>query len=148
MNEYGPREIHVISGDEERSLRNILREIGGGVTEFVDTRVKMAKSELRETLGALKAAIPLAIVAAALFVLGLLLLTLALVSVIMAAFAGSPFAWFYGFLIVGFCWVAFGAVTAFFVVNQFRGRGRFPKRTVEVLKADKAWLQNEARGHV
>jgi uncharacterized membrane protein YqjE len=148
MNEYGPREIHVVSDNEERSLRNILREIGAGVTEFLDTRVQMAKSELRETLGALKAAIPLAIVAAALLVLGLLLLTLALVSAIMAAFTGSPFAWFYGFLIVGFCWVAFGAVTAFFVVNQFRGRGRFPKRTIEVLKADKAWLQNEARGHV
>ena len=148
MNEYAPREIHVISGNEERSLRNILREIGDGVTEFLDTRVQMAKSELRETLGAVKAAIPLAIAAAALLVLGLLLLTLALVSVIMAVFAGSPYAWFYGFLIVGFCWVAFGAIAAFFVVNQFRGRGRFPKRTMEVLKADKTWLQNEARGHV
>jgi len=148
MNEYAPREIHVISGNEERSLRNILREIGGGVTEFVDTRVQMAKSELRETLGAVRAAIPLAVAAAAFIVTGLLLLTLALVSVITAVFAGSPYAWFYAFLIVGFCWVAFGAIAAFFVVNQFRGRGRFPKRTMEVLKADKAWLQNEARGHV
>lgn len=148
MNEYAPREIHVISGNEERSLRNILREIGGGVSEFVDTRVKMAKSELRETLAALKTAIPLAVLAAALIVTGLLLLTLAVVSAITAVFAGSPYAWFYAFLIVGFCWVAFGAIAAFFVVNQFRGRGRFPKRTMEVLKADKAWLQNEARGHV
>ena len=65
------------------------------MTKFVDTRVQMAKSELRETLGAVKAAIPLAVMAVALLVLGLLLLTLALVSVIMAAFAGSPFAWFY-----------------------------------------------------
>ena len=148
MNDYARREIHVISGDEERSLRNILREIGGGVTEFVDTRVQMAKSELRETMGAVKTAIPLAVMAVALIITGLLLLTMALVSVITASFAGSPYAWFYAFLIVGICWVAFGGLTAFFVVNHFHGRGRFPKRTMEVLKADKAWLQNEARGHV
>lgn len=150
MNEYVPSEprVRVMSGNEERTLRNILREIGDEVTEFVDTRVQMAKSELRETLGAAKGAIPLAVIAVALVVTGLLLLTLALVSVITAAFAGSPYAWFYAFLIVGLCWVAIGAVTAFFAVNQFRGRGRFPKRTMEVLKADKAWLQNEARGNV
>jgi uncharacterized membrane protein YqjE len=150
MNEHIETENRVISGNgnQERTLRNILREIGNALTEFLDTRVKMAKSELRETAGAVKTAIPLAVVAVALFVTGLLLLTLALVSLTAAAFAGSTYAWFYGFLIVGFCWVAFGAVTAFFVVNQFRGRGRFPKRTIEVLKADKVWLQKEARGNV
>lgn len=148
MIEHFPSDARVISHNQERTLRNILREIGAGVTEFLDTRVQMAKSEFRETLGAVKTAIPLAVMAAALVVTGLLLLTVALVSLIAGAFAGSPYAWFYGFLIVGFCWVAFGAVTAFFVVNEFRGRGRFPKRTMEVLKADKAWLQHEARGNV
>lgn len=148
MIEHFPSDARVINHNQERTLRNILREIGAGVTEFLDTRVQMAKSEFRETLGAVKTAIPLAVMAAALVVTGLLLLTVALVSLIAGAFAGSPYAWFYGFLIVGFCWVAFGAVTAFFVVNEFRGRGRFPKRTMEVLKADKAWLQHEARGNV
>ena len=148
MNEYVASEARVMGGNQERTLRNILHEIGGGLTEFLDTRIQMAKTELRETLGAVKIAVPLAVMAAALGVTGLLLLTLALVALTASAFAGSPYAWFYAFLIIGFCWVAFGAVAAFFVVNQFRGRGRFPKRTIEVLKADKAWLQNEARGHV
>ena len=148
MNEYVTSETRVMGGNQERTVRNILHEIGGGLTEFLDTRVQMAKTELRETLGAVKTAVPLAVMAAALVVTGLLLLTLALVSVTASAFAGSPYAWFYAFLIIGFCWVAFGAVAAFFAVNQFRGRGRFPKRTIEVLKADKAWLQNEARGNV
>src|SRR5215469_5443419 len=137
MNEHFPSETRVMSGNEERTLRNILREIGGGLTEFVDTRVQMAKSELRETLGAVKTAVPLAVMALALVVTGLLLLTLALVSLTASAFAGSPYAWFYAFLIVGSCWVALGAVTAFFAVNQLRGR-RFPQRTIQVLKADKA----------
>ncbi|HEX6804358.1 MAG TPA: phage holin family protein [Terriglobales bacterium] len=135
-----------LSGNHERSLRNILREIAAELTEFLDTRVQMAKSELQETLGAVKTAVPLAVGAVGLFLTGLLLITLALVSITASAFAGSPYAWFYAFLIVGFCWIAFGAVSAFFALNQFRGRGQFPKRTIEVLKADKAWLQNEARG--
>ena len=148
MNEQFTSETRVMGGNHERTVRNILHEIGGGLTEFLDTRVQMAKTELRETLGAVKIAVPLAVMAAALVVTGLLLLTLALVSLTASAFAGSPYAWFYAFLIIGFCWVAFGAIAAFFAVNQFRGRGRFPKRTIEVLKADKAWLQSEARGHV
>lgn len=148
MNEYVTSETRVIGGNQERTVRSLLHEIGAGLTEFLDTRIQMAKTELRETLGAVKIAVPLAVMAGALVVTGLLLLTLALVAVTASAFAGSPYAWFYAFLIIGFCWIAFGAVAAFFAVNQFRGRGRFPKRTIEVLKADKAWLQNEARGHV
>jgi uncharacterized membrane protein YqjE len=139
---------HHTSANHERSLRNILRDIGGEVSEFLDTRLEMAKAEFRETASAVKTAIPLAILAGGLFVTGLLLLTLALVSVTASAFAGSPYAWFYAFLIVGFCWIAFGAVAGFFAINQFRGSGRFPKRTIEVLKADKAWLQSEARGQI
>lgn len=148
MNEYVESETRVTGGNHERTLRNLLRETGGLLTEFLDTRIQMAKSELRETMGAMKTAIPLAVGAAALIVTGLLLLTLALVSLAASAFAGSTYAWFYGFLIVGVCWLAFGAMIAYFVVNQFRGRRRFPQRTIEVLKADKTWLQNEARGNV
>ena len=148
MNEHVESQTGVSSGNHERTLTNLLREIGSQLSEFLDTRVQMAKSELRETLGLVKTAIPLAVGAAALIVTGLLLLTLALVSLAASAFAGSTYAWFYGFLIVGVCWLAFGAMIAYFVVNQFRGRRRFPQRTIEVLKADKTWLQNEARGNV
>jgi uncharacterized membrane protein YqjE len=148
MNEHVESETRVIGGNQERTLRNILREIGSQLGELLDTRVQMAKSELRETLGAVKTAIPLALLAAVVLVIGLLLLTLALVSLAASAFAGSTYAWFYAFLIVGFCVVAFGGLTAFFVVNQFRAGGHFPKRTMEVLKADKTWLQNQARGHL
>jgi len=146
MNEHVESETRVFGGNHERTLRNILREIGSQLSEFLDTRVQMAKSEFRETLGAVKTAIPLAVLAVALLVTGLLLLTLSLVSLAASAFAGSTYAWFYAFLIVGVCVVAFGALSAFFVANQFRGRGHFPKRTIEVLKADKTWLQNQARG--
>src|SRR5215472_1507577 len=101
MNEHVESETRVFGGNHERTLRNILREIGSQLSEFLDTRVQMAKSEFRETLGAVKTAIPLAVLAVALLVTGLLLLTLSLVSLAASAFAGSTYAWFYAFLIVG-----------------------------------------------
>jgi uncharacterized membrane protein YqjE len=139
---------HSTTGNHERSLRAIIAEIADEIREFLETRLNMLKSEVRETLGAAKVALPLALVAAGLFATGLLMLTVAIVALVAAAFAGNPYAWFYAFLIVGFCWIVFGSVAVFFAVNEFRGRGRFPRRTLQILKADKIWLQQEARGRL
>jgi hypothetical protein len=67
------------------------------------------------------------------------------VALVVSAFSGNPYAWFFGFVIVGVVWVIVGGITAFFAYNEFRSKARFPKRTVEVLKADKDWLGSEAR---
>lgn len=139
---------HAGFGNHERSLRAILAEIADEFREFVETRLRMFKEEARETLGAAKVAVPLGVLAAGLFAIGLLMLTLAVVAVIAAAFAGNPYAWFYGFIIVGVCWLAFGVVAALFALNEFRGRGHFPRRTIAVLKADKDWLRTEARARL
>lgn len=136
------------SGNNERSLRAIVAEIAEELREFVDTRIQMFKNEATETLGALKIAAPLGVVAAGLFLIGLLMITLACVAIVASAFAGNPYAWFYAFIIIGACWLILASVAAFFVVNEFRGRGRFPKRTIDVLKADKVWLQREAKGQL
>jgi hypothetical protein len=75
---------------------------------------------------------------------GYLLLTLAVVVLVASAFAANPYAWFLAFVIVGVLWTAMGGAAAFFAYNEFRAKGRFPKRSVEVLKADRVWLQTEA----
>ena len=38
-----------------------------------------------------------------------------------------------------------GGTAAFFAYNEFRSKSMFPKHTVEVLKADKIWIESEAR---
>jgi uncharacterized membrane protein YqjE len=135
------------SNGHDRSLGSIISEIKEELKEFVNTRVEMVKAELRETVGAAKVAVPLGIMALALGWVAFLMFTLAVVVLIHSAFAGSTYAWFYAFVIVGFLWACFGAVAAFFAYNAIRSHGRFPKRTAEVLKADKMWLQTEARSH-
>ena len=148
MNEIVDRGIadrsHKLNHD--RTLAAITSEIKEEAASFVGTRVRMIKAELKESLGALKIGVPLAALALGLFAAAALLFTAAGVALVASAFTGNPYAWFFGFVIVGFLWAIFGATAAFFALGQFRGR--FPKRTMEVLKADKIWLQKEARSHL
>jgi len=128
-----------------RSLGAILADIVDELQEFVNTRIQMVKSELHETLSAVSVAVPLGLLALILAATGFLLLTAAGVFLVALAFAGSAYAWFYAFVMVGVVWIAFASITAFFAYNGFRARAKFPKHTVEVLKADKVWIESEAR---
>lgn len=128
-----------------RSLGVILADIVEELQEFVNTRIQMVKSELHETMSAVSVAVPLGLLALILAGTGFLLLTAAVVVIIAAAFAGHAYAWLYAFLIVGILWIAFGGVAAFFAYNEFHSKAKFPKHTVEVLKADKVWIESEAR---
>lgn len=133
---------------EERSLAGIIAEIRAELKEFVQTRVQLLRSELKETAASVKVALPMAILAVVLLATGYLLLTLAIVGLVAVAFWNNPYVWFFSFLIVGFLWLLGGVMMAFFAANQFKTRAVFPKKTLEVLRADKAWLQNEARSEV
>jgi len=131
--------------NHQRSLRALVREILEELKEFATTRWEIVKSELQDTMGSIKVALPLSLVAFALAFTGFLLFTAAAVAIVAHAFVGSAYAWFFALIIVGFVWTAGGAISAFLAYNEFRSKGRFPK-TVEVIKADRAWLRSEARG--
>lgn len=128
-----------------RSLGAILSDVADELKEFLNTRVQMIRAELEETLSAVKVAVPLVLLALILAATGFFLLTGAIVVMVASAFSGSPYAWFYAFMIVGVIWIAFAGGAAFFAYNEFRSKAIFPKHTVEVLKADKDWIESEAR---
>jgi uncharacterized membrane protein YqjE len=131
--------------NHQRSFRELVREILDELKDFAATRLQIMKSELEQTMRSVKVAIPLSLVALAFMFTGFLLLTAAAVTIVAGAFAGIAHAWFLAFIIVGVIWTSAGAIAAFFAYNEFRSKGRFPK-TVEVIKADRAWLQSQARG--
>jgi uncharacterized membrane protein YqjE len=131
----------------ERSLSSIIAEMKEQLKEFVSTRVEMVKAELQETKSAAKIAAPLLLIALVLFATAFLLLTMAAVVLVSFAFAGSPLAWFYAAIIVGFVWLCLAGICVFFAYNAFRSHSIFPTHTLGVLKADKLMLQAEARSH-
>src|SRR5215469_6059203 len=129
--------------NRERSLGTIMAEIKDELQSFINTRVRMIKTEFQESLGSMAVGLGLSLLCLGLLAIASLLFTAAVVAVIASAFQGNPFAWFLAFVIVGAIWSAFAAIAGIFAYRQFRNR--FPKRTIEVLKADKVWLQSEAR---
>jgi hypothetical protein len=131
--------------NHQRSLRELVREVLDELKQFAATRLQIVKSELQQTMGSVKVAIPLSLVALAFMFTGFLLLTAAAVAIVARALATSTYAWFLALVIIGVVWTSAGAMVAFFAYNEFRSKGRFLK-TVEVIKADRAWLQSEARG--
>jgi len=131
--------------NQGRSLGDIVAEIRDELKELFETRLEILKSELRQTLKGLAVAVPLVLAALALILTAFLFFSVAVVALVAAAFSGNPYAWFLGFAIVGLLWVICAAAAVFFAYNEFRSKAGFPKRTVEVLKADRDWLGSEAR---
>jgi hypothetical protein len=129
--------------NHERSLGEVINEVREELKSFINTRIRMIKAEFQESVGAAKVGLPLGMLCIGLLAIASLLFTGAVVVLVASAFAGNPYAWFFAFVIVGFLWTVLGAIAGYFAVSQFRGG--FPKRTIEVLKADKLWLQTEAR---
>ena len=129
--------------NQERSLGAIIAEIKDELKSFINTRVRMIKTEFQESVGSIAVGLGLSLLCLGLLAVASLLFTAAVVAVVASAFAGNPYAWVLAFVIVGVIWSAFAAVAGTFAYRQFQNR--FPKRTIEVLKADKAWLQSEAR---
>jgi uncharacterized membrane protein YqjE len=132
----------------ERGLAEIIVEIKDEIRSFVDTRLQMFKSELRETISSWKSLMPTAALAFTLLTTAYILFTLAIVALVSVAFWANPYRWFLAFLIIGVVYCFGGAMFAFFAWNKIRNRAIFPKRTLELLREDKLWLQNEARSHL
>lgn len=128
-----------------RGLSEIVNDIRDEALSFMNTRVRIIQAEMRESMGALKVGVPLAAICIGLLAISGLLLTAAAVTLVASAFAGNPYAWFFALIIIGVAWAMLAVIAGYFAMLQFRGR--FPKRTVEVLRADKIWLEQEARSH-
>ncbi len=131
-----------------RNLADLLAEIKNEIRDFLQTRIAMLKTELREKSKNLKTAMVLAVSGLLLLTTAYLLFTLALVGLILAAFPGSVYRWFFAFLAVAVLWTIIGAMAAYFAKRELELRGILPKRTIEVLKGDKVWVQTEVKNQI
>ena len=128
-----------------RRVSEILTEMKAEFVEFAHTRIAMLRTELRGSLRLAKVAIPLLGVAALLLGTAFLLFTGALVGLVVAAFPHNLFRWFFACLVVGLFWTILGATAAYFAKRQFQSKSIMPKRTLQVLKGDKLWIESEVR---
>jgi len=128
-----------------RPLAEILHEIKNELVSFAETRILMFQAEFQETAKSLRSWIPLAVTAGLLFGTAYVLLMGALVSLVAHLFSDNPFRWVIAFAIVGVIWMVGGFVAVASARKAFRQRGSFPRKTIEVLKADGLWLHDEVK---
>lgn len=128
-----------------RPLSETLNEATREFRIFLETRIAMLRAEMREKIDNLKFAAPLLVVGALFGVTAWLLLTGALVAIVTVAFRGSLYAPFLALVIIGVLYAVIGACALWMARGRISSKGLMPERTINVLKEDKVWLQNEAR---
>ncbi|HEV2963632.1 MAG TPA: phage holin family protein [Candidatus Angelobacter sp.] len=129
----------------EKSIGAVLAETTAELKDFFDTRVQLLHSELREKARALKQSAPWLLIAAALLFAAWITLTFALVALIQTWFQPSAYSWMWAAVIVACIYLAAGIAIGWSGYTEIRTVGVAPKRTLEVLKQDQVWIQNEAR---
>jgi uncharacterized membrane protein YqjE len=131
-----------------RRVADILAEMRAELVEFVQTRISMLRTEVSEKWKTAKVAIPLVGLAALSLGTAFLLLTGALVGLVVAAFPRNIYRWFFACIIVAFFWGVLGAAAAYFAKREFELKSMVPRRTLEVLKGDKLWIEADVRNRV
>jgi hypothetical protein len=132
----------------ERTLAEIVSEVIEELNDFVRTRVEMMRSDVRETVRAASRWLSLGVLACVFLITAYLLFTAAVVAAVSVAFVTSPYRWFLSCLAGALVWSAAGGIFAYLAWTQFRAHGMLLKKTLDVLKADKVWLQNEAKSRI
>ena len=135
--------MHSVSNG--RSLAEVVADIKEEFKDFAQTRIQLFKAEAQQKLKLLKVAAVLAGLAIVMLATAYLLLTVGLVALIAAIFANNPYHWVFGFFGVAILWGLVGGIAAYFAKREFALKGIVPRRTFEVLKGDKIWLQHEAK---
>jgi uncharacterized membrane protein YqjE len=118
------------------------------IKDFAQTRIQRFKGESKQKLALLKIAALLVGVAVMLLATAYLLLTVGLAALIAAVFADNPYRWVFGFFGIALLWSFVGGIAAYFAKREFALKRIVPRRTLEVLKGDKIWLQREAKNNL
>jgi uncharacterized membrane protein YqjE len=116
--------------------------------DFAETRIQLFTREVKEKLGRLKVAAPLAAVAIILLGTAYLLITSAVVALIAIAFGGAAYRWVFAFGIVAIVWAALGAIALYIAKSELELKRLLPQKTIQVLKEDKTWMQREVRNQI
>lgn len=131
-----------------RTFAEVVAEMKEEIRDFAQTRIRLFKAEAQQKLALLKVAALLAVVAVVMLATAYLLLTVGLAALIAAILTNNPYRWVFGFFGVALLWAVVGGVAAYFAKREFALKGIVPRRTLEVLKADKIWIQREAKNQL
>jgi uncharacterized membrane protein YqjE len=144
---HGRRET-VLHEHNGRSFAAVVNDLKAEGKAFVNTRLEMLKAEMNEKVAALKASLPMLVVAAVFALTAWLVLTAAIVCIVAVAFGPGMISWFYATAIVGIAYLLIAGATGFFAYSEMKRANLKPERTLRVLRQDQAFLQSESNSVV
>ncbi len=131
-----------------RTIAAILADTRDELKQFIETRIALLRTELREKFAKIKRAAPLAAVAVLLLGTAYLLFTLALVGLVLALLPANPFRWCLAFLAVAVLWSILGIIAVSLAKRRLALKELMPNRTIGVLKSDGVWIQSEVKNQI
>jgi uncharacterized membrane protein YqjE len=131
-----------------RTISAILADTRDELKQFIETRIALLRTELREKFAKIKRAAPLAAAAVLLLGTAYLLFTLALVGLVLALLPANPFRWCLAFLAVAVLWSILGIIAVSLARRRLALRELMPNRTIGVLKSDGVWIQSEVKNQI
>jgi uncharacterized membrane protein YqjE len=126
--------------ENERSLQGMLQEIKNEIKDFVQTRFEIFKQEMQDKASTYKSALPMAVAGILFLATSWFLITGSIVAAIALAL-GWPLA----FLIVGFAYLIAGLTAGWLAYKEVTSQSMKPERTLQVLKQDQVWIEQEAK---
>jgi uncharacterized membrane protein YqjE len=125
---------------ERSSISNTAAEISREILEFIQTRFHLLRSEIKENLGAWKMA-SLAIAVALLFLITTFVLVTGALTALVAAWLPTHYRWVLASFIIAVIYAGLGGGFAYYGLKRWREAPLVPKKTIDVLREDKQWLE-------
>jgi uncharacterized membrane protein YqjE len=144
VRDIGGLPINTIPNDAH-GWKETVSELKDDIKRFAHTRIELLQQELHQKARVVKAAAPLVVLFVLLLSTAYLLLTLALVSLLATWFEPNPYRWFLSLVIVGVVWAILGGIAGVLAWHRLSKDGLLPRKTIDVLKTDKTWLEDEVK---
>ncbi len=129
------------AGRDDRSLGDLFADLVRELGELVRQEVQLAKAELRQNASQAGRAIAALVVGGAIVYAGVLALLAA--AILGLGQAGLP--WWLAALLVGVVVVVIGAVVTARARAALQATALAPQQTIETLKEDRAWVNEQIR---
>lgn len=129
---------------EIEELPSLIGRLGDDVVTLLDTKLSLAKVELKEDVAVYARGGAIMAVGAVVAAVGFALVNVAIAFFVSKLFSyDQPTNYALGFILTGAVYLVIGGVLIYLMKNRLTARNPVPHKSVEELRKDKQWLKNE-----
>jgi len=129
----------------EKSFASEMAQIRDDVRRFVETRLLLLRTEIKQKVRAWRGSVILLAMAAVFLLSAWFSFVFALVALVRAWLASTGYGWLGGALVVAGVFLILGGICGVSGYQGIKASGLKPTRTLRVLRQDQEWIRRQAR---